>query len=235
MSKELVPTRLESPTLVAKADVRGLTQLVQTPQHLRRTAQAAEEAAGTAGDFGVYLPREDAERVLASVPPESEIGMLLRALWQSGARIDEIRRIKVQDINFAQTTLRLVTLKRGKDKRTGQPKPPEYRLVPVQPDLLGYFARYIAQWSLKPNALIWNWSVRHCNRVVSRAMCAAGVPASLCHPHAWRHGHAIAALSSGRVQLPVLQKNLGHASITTTARYLQYTIRDRIEAYKGVF
>ena len=65
-------------------------------------------------------------------------------------------------------------------------------------------------------------------------MLAAGIPDQQAHPHAIRHGHAVAAIKAG-VPLPILQQQFDHASIATTAIYLQMTIEDRKQAYKGVF
>jgi integrase len=203
------------------------------PAHLAQRQKAARATSGTAGAFGAYVPREEMERVLDSLPPESLLGMLLRTLWQSGARISEALDLKLEDVNYAHGTLRLVTLKRGKNE-DGSSKAPVFRLVPVGPDLLGYFGRHAGTVGMKPADKFWPWCRRHAFRLISDAMRAAGAPEPRCHPHAIRHGHAVAALMAG-VNLRLLQEQLGHRSIEVTTRYLQFTIEDRKAAYKGVF
>jgi integrase/recombinase XerD len=60
-------------------------------------------------------------------------------------------------------------------------------------------------------------SVRQARRIVSTAaMEGIGRPAS---PHWLRHAHASVALEKG-CPLHVLRDSLGHASISTTSRYL---------------
>ena len=129
--------------------------------------------------------------------------------------------------------LRLQTLKRRKNQ-DGTPGAPVWRLVPVKPDLLGYLSRHARWHRFQPADRYWPWCVRHAHGLIARAMLAAGVPRERAHPHAIRHGHAIAAVKAG-VPLAILQAQLGHSSIQTTAIYLQFTLEDRKQAYKGVF
>jgi len=233
----LVTTRSRVPSSLVKSEV-AITRapsVVASPVHLQHRQTAARTAAGSggAGGFGAYIPREDMERLLESVEPTSLIGMLLRALWQSGARIAEMLALTVADVHYAHGTIRLQTLKRGRNP-DGTKKAPVFRLVPVQADLLGYFGIRVGLDFLKPADRFWPYSERWAYEQIRRSMRAVGFPENRCHPHAIRHGHAIAALIAG-VQLQILSQNLGHSSITTTAVYLQFTIEDRKAAYRGVF
>ena len=203
------------------------------PSHLAQRQKAARASSGVAGGFGPYVEREEMERLLEAVDDDDSLGMLMRALWQSGARIAEMLALRVDDVNYAHGTLRLRTLKRGRNK-DGTSKPPVFRLVPVGADLLGCLGRRVGTFRLAPDARIWTWSQRHAYRMISAVMRGAEIPGLRCHPHAIRHGHAVAAIRAG-VNLRLLQEQLGHSSIETTAIYLQFTIEDRKAAYKGVF
>ncbi|MGZ4905929.1 MAG: tyrosine-type recombinase/integrase, partial [Halobacteriota archaeon] len=53
------------------------------------------------------------------------------------------------------------------------------------------------------------------------------------HPHTLRHGFAINSIRHG-VDIRRLQLALGHASLNTTAIYLNFNDRDMQEAYANV-
>lgn len=185
-----------------------------------------------AGDFGPYVRREEMERALAVERPDRPLGLLLRVLWQSGARISEALALVAGSIDFGGNTLRLRTLKRRKNAQGIAPA--RYRLVPVQQDLLGCLGQYLGWAKPRPDERLFSWTRSHAFVRIRRALAAAGVPPERCHPHAIRHGHAVAAILAG-VPLPALQAQLDHASIATTSLYLKLTIEDRKAAYKGVF
>jgi site-specific recombinase XerD len=180
----------------------------------------------SAGTFGPYVRQEEADAVLATLAPESARGTLVRFLWQAGPRLSEALGVTAGDIDFGQGVVRVRTLKRRSIS-------PIYRLVPIQVDLQGLLARHVAHLRPVPTDLLWPWTRQHVWKWLHDAMQAAGVPAERCHPHSWRHGLAVNLIRQG-VPMPIVQQQLGHASITTTAGYAQFTILDRIGALKGV-
>jgi site-specific recombinase XerD len=53
------------------------------------------------------------------------------------------------------------------------------------------------------------------------------------HPHGLRHTHAFELMMEG-VPMPVIQRQLGHASLATTDRYLSHLApKDVVEAMQG--
>ena len=58
------------------------------------------------------------------------------------------------------------------------------------------------------------------NRVIVEAGRAAGVPRDRCRPHAFRHAFAMRNLEGG-ARVNVVQYLMGHASLSTTSKYLQ--------------
>ncbi len=57
-------------------------------------------------------------------------------------------------------------------------------------------------------------------------MAAAGVPALWCHPHVLRHTYGTLFKADPDAKIERLQALMGHASISTTARYLHQTDDD---------
>jgi integrase len=227
VSGELVAVGRKKPNTVAKVAVPSRSN---GEGGIVRRVRAVASAG--AGGFGPYVPRETMARIFETVGPETQVGLLLRVLWQSGARISEALALRVSDIDFGRRTLRLQTLKRRKGPDGTAPA--VYRLVPIQSDLVGYLGRHLGLYRLAPEERIWIWCRRWAAHQITGAMLAAGCPRELAHPHAIRHGHAVAAILAG-VPLPALQAQLGHSSIAVTSIYLRLTIQDRIEAYQGVF
>lgn len=62
--------------------------------------------------------------------------------------------------------------------------------------------------------------------IVAPVMAAAGVPALWCHPHVLRHTYGTLFMADPDAKIERLQALMGHASISTTARYLHQTDDD---------
>lgn len=102
------------------------------------------------------------------------------------------------------------------------------RLIPVMEgqarEVLRDSARLAAIRSLSYSA--------HLKRF-KRAAKATGVTSRLATPHAVRHSYASEALRKSGGNLVLVQELLGHASPTTTARYLHVDLADKAQAVKA--
>ena len=76
-------------------------------------------------------------------------------------------------------------------------------------------------------------SNRSVHAAVHRLGLAAGMPGRH-HPHRWRHAYATGLLRAG-VSLEHIKRLLGHASITTTSRYLHLDLDDLTTAVNHTF
>lgn len=163
-----------------------------------------------------YLTRDERERFiaasLAAVRPD--VRTLCLTLVYTGCRISEALALTPAAIQMQDGSIAIRTLKQRSGKMA-------VREVPVPPLLVEQLDRVHALSSLHPLRRLWPLSRGRAWELVKEvmriAMIAAGPHAS---PKGLRHGFGLHAIRSG-VPLNLVQRWLGHASMTTTAIYLQ--------------
>ncbi len=136
---------------------------------------------------------------------------VLMTAYAAGLRASEIGRLQVTDIDSARMCLRIEQGKGNKD-----------RYVPLSPRLLKQLRQYWRHDRPRP----WLFP-SHLGRQMSRAGPAyiyqlAKQKAAIRKAggiHTLRHCYATGLLEAG-VELPVIQRRLGHGSIRSTMRYL---------------
>lgn len=159
------------------------------------------------------------------------VGLALRILWCCGARLGEVRRLVVSDVDLGRGTL---LIRHAKGDRT--------RILPMSGSLWEYVRRYMGEHRLvgadgdTPVMPTKNGNVRpgcHCWKVLHRVYERAGVltrEGKAIRTHDLRHSfavHALAKLSDegvdARTALPLLATYMGHADIKSTEYYLHFT------------
>lgn len=157
----------------------------------------------------------------------------------AGLRKGEVCGLRVGDLCQVQgqLCLRVQTLKQRGDK-------PVWRLVPVADGKdAGVLGRYVQQEhgaEPDPVAPLFRTSGKHypfrkgpltaraVDYTVKRLVARAGLTKRI-SPHSFRHGFATALLRSG-ADLKTTQELLGHASITSTERYLHSNFGRKVDA-----
>ena len=137
---------------------------------------------------------------------------VLMTAYAAGLRASELGRLQVTDIDSARMCLRIDQGKGNKD-----------RYVPLSPRLLEQLRAY---WR-RDRPEHWLFPGRPLDRPMHRS-----TPARIYHNakdkagirkaggiHSLRHAYATGLLEAG-VELPVIQRRLGHTSIRSTMRYL---------------
>ena len=167
------------------------------------------------------LSREDAQKVLChtfSYPWRYQIETyrnhaIIATLMMAGLRLQELLNLETYDVSLSE---RRLCVRQGKGRKD--------RVVPIHFRLLPVLRQYIEKRRSAGRAGAWLFSGVRSDKQLSqkdvRAICkkvsvASGVKFS---PHVLRHTLG-RELADNQVDTKIIQKILGHASITTTQIY----------------
>jgi integrase/recombinase XerD len=163
-----------------------------------------------------YLTRDERERFLAASHAASrpDVRTLCLTLVYTGCRISEALALTPACVQAAEGIIAIRSLKNRKGLVV-------IREVPVPPLLVAELERVHALSSLPARQRLWPLSRGRAWQLIKEVMQAARLGTG---PHAspkgLRHGFGLHAIRCG-VPLNLVQRWLGHASMTTTAIYLQ--------------
>ena len=148
--------------------------------------------------------------------------LLVNFLYRTGARIDEILMLKPSYINLATNSVRMKTLKQGKDRNGIQKE--KYRIIPLHADLRDAYMQYLLDMNIstKSEDPLFPMSRQVVDLYFKKMQSKLGFRI---HAHKFRHTFAVKAIMDN-VPLNVLQQWLGHSSIFTTSIYTQITGMD---------
>ena len=137
---------------------------------------------------------------------------LLMTVYAAGLRASEVGRLRVSDIDSNRMSLRIDQGKGNKD-----------RYVPLSPRLLEQLREYWRHkrpepWLFPSELLARPLTRSGASRIYRDAKAKAGIR-KRGGIHTLRHCYATDLLEAG-VELPVIQRRLGHNSIRSTMRYL---------------
>lgn len=170
-----------------------------------------------------FLSTAEVDNLMAAFPAQSKEPLLqrnrtiLELIYASGLRVSEAAHLKLSDVNFEDTTLRIT----GKGSKV--------RIVPVGKTaltILKYYVNHSRKELLcdKPHTAELFLSVRGkpLNRewiwaIVKEAAVQAGINRDI-YPHMLRHSFASHLLANG-ADLRVIQEMLGHSDLRTTEIY----------------
>lgn len=162
-----------------------------------------------------YLNASERQRVLEharDLPIEAALFVMLVA-W-SGARIGEVLALTPSSFQLERSVVAFNTLKRRR---------PIVREVPVLPELVRWLDAqfHLAARMADPavsHERLWTCSRTTAWRWVKRTMASAGLSGVAACPRGLRHAVGVGTLQAG-VPLNLVQRWLGHSTITTTAIY----------------
>ncbi len=158
---------------------------------------------------------------------ERRLHLILLFLFDTGARISEVLKLRVSDINLDDL---LVTLD-GKGSKQ--------RVVPFSCELRRVIHRYVSDFNRKPDSLLFATSGdtalhrRNVLRYVKRLCLSLGFTAPARTLHATRHTFATAYLRRGG-NVFSLQRVMGHSDLDTTKRYAHMTVADLQAAHQQI-
>jgi integrase/recombinase XerD len=146
-------------------------------------------------------------------------GLLIKTLFQTGARVSEFVHLRVQDVFLDEQMLLIVRGKGGKS-----------RDVPILPALAQELKTYLGD---RTTGFLFEtnrhtcYSPRRIQQIIRETAAQAGL-ATRVSPHLLRHSVATTLLERG-MPLEQIQKFLGHAKLDTTQIYAESTT-DMIKA-----
>ena len=152
--------------------------------------------------------------------------LLVQFLYRTGARIDEVLIIRPANINLGTNSIRMKTLKQGKDKKTRIQRE-KYRIIPLHSELRDAYMQYLLDMNIstKSEDPLFPMSRQVVDLYMKKLQDTLGFRI---HAHKFRHTFAVKAIMDN-VPLNVLQQWLGHSSVFTTSIYTQITGMDTSE------
>jgi integrase/recombinase XerD len=192
-------------------------------------------------DLKGYIEPEQVERLIAAATNLRD-ALLVRIPWRTGIRVSELISIRVQDIDSeGRAILIKIQKQRKRDGKTVERR----RVVPIDQGTLNMVREYL-EWRKQfpyKGDLLFPITRQMVDQVFWKLGRRAGIneigdPSiskhTKMHPHVLRHSFSIYAIKRG-MTIERLQKILGHSSPTTTAVYLQYSLKDLHEDYDKIW
>ena len=158
------------------------------------------------------LSRAEEERLIGQAYRMPGVrGLLIKTLFQTGARVSEFVQFQVPDVYFDEQMLLIRHAKGGKQ-----------RYVPLLPDLTHELRTYLRDRTTGPLFETMRhtpYSPRRIQQLVQETAVLAGITKRV-HPHLLRHSVATTLLERG-MPLEQIQQFLGHAKLETTQIYAE--------------
>lgn len=221
-------------TEIASGDkAQSIALVCASPSSVRQRKAHAITAFGRSQPY-VFCTREEYQAIMAACQSERD-RLLVRVLWETGARISEV--IGLRECDIGDGYLLLANLKQqGKGSR---------KQVVLNPnsDLPLKLILYCRSNGIAGLARLFPFTKEWAEKIFREASTKAGVykPAKRrgqevmapAWPHTFRHSNAH-YLARGGVPGPVIRDNLGHSSLSVTSRYLEFTDAEKRELLKRV-
>ena len=180
--------------------------------------------------------RSDEIEALMSGPDSTPAGLrdraLLELLYGSGIRAGEAVKLNLEDVDLAESEIRIRRGKGGKERRAllGQPacRAIDHYLRSGRPELAKK-ARIGSSSALLLNKFGERLSDRGIRRTFDKYVDSAGARLKVT-PHTLRHSFATHLLQNG-ADLRAVQELLGHANLVTTQIYTHVTAERLKEVY----
>lgn len=157
---------------------------------------------------------------------------LLGMAWVTGMRKSALLSLRWEDVDLDAG----VVISRAKDNK--QKRDQRHKIAAAVPLLREL---HNARRARDPRVFPWNYAVLTLSRTLHAIQAAAGIElpcredhehTDACHRygfHSFRYAHA--TYNFGRVPDRALQEQMGHASFTTTTRYIKYAEQHQQQAY----
>jgi integrase/recombinase XerD len=179
----------------------------------------------------IFLERDEIEGTLAALPTDGRSALRDRALlvflYNTGARVQEAADLRASDVHFDPTPR--VHLHGKGDK---------WRVCPLWAETSALLKKLLSEEPGSPpdrpvfmgvrDAALTRFGIYKIIRRYTTQVVKKGSDGQLkrVSPHVWRHTTAVHLLEAG-VEVNVIRAWLGHASLETTNRYAEITLRTK--------
>ena len=163
-------------------------------------------------------PTEIERLIQITYRSQSKYGLMIKTLFQTGARVDEFVHISLGDLllDGDPPQIHILHAKRQSD-----------RYVPIMPTLADELRTHLQgrhTGFLFESNRHTRYSTRTVQSIVTGCARAAGIEKRV-YPHLLRHSIATILLDSGLVPIDQVQKFLGHLHLSTTQIYAETSVR----------
>ncbi len=177
-----------------------------------------------------YLNRAERLRFLEETQKcSAKKKLFCQLLYYTGARIAEVHNLTTANIDIANGTVVMETLKK---RQRGF-----YREFPLPDHLLRDLREYVGNYRYSDESAspLWTFSLRTASRYVKAIMHKAGITGIRSCARGLRHGFAVHAAVNKVVPISKVKKYMGHASIETTAIYLDVIGEEEREIFRRIW
>jgi len=169
----------------------------------------------------IVLSQKEVQALLGAAKNIREKAMLTTC-YGGGLRVAELTHLRVGDINSERMVIEVRGGKMAKDRQ-----------VPLSPKLLQLLRDYWRQerpdeWLFPGQNALKPITTRSIRRMIDRVAVRAGIKRRVT-PHTLRHSFATHLMESG-ANIRVIQRMLGHASLSTTAFYTHLSTSEMLKA-----
>ena len=169
------------------------------------------------------LSRDEEERLIKhAYRMKGERGLLIKTLFQTGARVSEFVNLKAEDVFFDEQMLLIAKAKGGKS-----------RYVPILPELAQELRTHLGKRTvgyLFETNRATRYSPRRIQQIVKETAEQAEITKHV-YPHLLRHSVATTLLERG-MPIEQIQKFLGHSKLETTQVYVESSTEMMRESYQ---
>src|SRR6266536_5824842 len=156
---------------------------------------------------------EEARLIKHAYRMKGERGLLIKTLFQTGARVSEFANLKAEDVFFDEQMILIAKAKGGKS-----------RYVPILPELAQELRTHLGPRTvgyLFETNRTTRYSPRRIQQIIKETAEQAEITKRV-YPHLLRHSVATTLLERG-MPIEQIQKFLGHAKLETTQVYAEST------------
>jgi integrase/recombinase XerD len=161
------------------------------------------------------LSREEERKLIAhAYRVQGTRGLLIKTLFQTGARVSEFVNIKADEVFFEEQMILISKAKGGKS-----------RYVPILPQLAQELRTHLGHRTtgyLFETVQNTQYSPRRIQQIIKETAAEAKITKRV-YPHLLRHSVAMTLLERG-MPLEQIQKFLSHAKLETTQIYAESTL-----------